>query len=71
MYTLLQNVGLRKGLAAEAPALILSMLIAETLYKFHSFTVECVAFLVTWFVASYLLSLSRHTLWPANHGNKI
>jgi hypothetical protein len=26
------------------------MFISELFYKFHSFTLECVAFLVTWFV---------------------
>jgi hypothetical protein len=35
------------------------MLAAEFFYKFHSFTLECGAFLVTWFAASYVLSLAR------------
>jgi len=57
MYTLLHNVGLRKGLLAEAPSLILSILVAELFYKFHSFTFECVAFLVTWYAVSRAFAL--------------
>jgi hypothetical protein len=34
----------------ELPAIGLAWLIAETFYKFHSFTLECLAFLATWFV---------------------
>jgi hypothetical protein len=34
----------------QLPALVISFLIAEFFYKFHSFTLECGAFLVTWFV---------------------
>lgn len=59
MYTLIRHAGLRGALTAEAPTLFLSMLTAELLYKFHSFTFECTAFLATWFAASYLLSLAR------------
>jgi hypothetical protein len=40
-----------KRLAAEQmPALLLAGLIAEFFYKFHSFTLECIGFLITWFV---------------------
>lgn len=31
--------------------------IAETFYKFHSFTLECAAFLVTWYGLSWVQSL--------------
>jgi len=64
MYTLLRDLGLRKALLAEAPWLFLSMVIAEMFYKFHSFTLECGAFLATWFVVSYLSSLVR-SVWSA------
>jgi len=70
MYTLLQNVGLRKGLLAEAPSLGLSILLAELFYKFHSFTFECIAFLATWFTISYLCTLLRG-VWSANHDSSI
>jgi len=52
MYTLIRNVGLRTGLVKEAPSLFLSMLVAESFYKFQSFTLECIAFLATWYAVS-------------------
>jgi hypothetical protein len=54
MYTLFRNVPLRNLLSTQAPALMISLVIAELFYKFHSFTLECVAFLVTWFVVDAL-----------------
>ena len=59
MYTLLRSVGLREGLVSEAPALAISIVVAEAFYKFHSFTLECVTFLATWVAVSYLFSLVR------------
>lgn len=64
MYSLLRQGGLRKVLSVEAPSLFLSILVAEMFYKFHSFTVECLAFMATWFVFSYLFSLARNA-WSA------
>src|SRR5438105_855290 len=48
MFTLLRHAGLRRSLWAEAPCLGVSMITAEAFYKFHSFTLECLAFLATW-----------------------
>jgi hypothetical protein len=31
-------------------------IIAEAFYKFHSFTLECIAFLATWFVLDAALT---------------
>ena len=59
MYTLIHNVGLRKGLTYEGPSLLLSMLVAEAFYKFHSFSLEFLAMLATWFVVSYVLNWVR------------
>ena len=56
MYTLLRNVQIKQALAVETPTLISSLVIAELFYKFHSFTLECLAFLATWFVISAVLS---------------
>lgn len=56
MYTLLRSVPLRSLLATQAPALLLSFVIAEQFYKFHSFTLECLAFLATWFVIDVVLT---------------
>lgn len=38
------------GTAVTLASLAVAFLIAEQLYKFHSFTLETVAFLATWFV---------------------
>jgi len=59
MYTLMTNVSLRKGLISEGPCLLLSMLVAEAFYKFHSFSLEFLAMLATWLVLSYLVSAVR------------
>lgn len=64
MYTLLRSVPLRDLLATQAPALLASFVIAELFYKFHSFTLECLAFLATWFVIDAALSAGR-SLWAA------
>lgn len=52
MYTMMRQVGLRRSLTSEAPYLFVSFIAAEVLYKFHSFTLECLAFLATWCVLS-------------------
>lgn len=50
MYTLLRLLPLERLLAEQFPALALAWLCAELFYKFHSFSMECAAFLLTWFV---------------------
>ena len=50
MFELLRSSTLRQLLARQAPALALSLIVAELFYKFGSFTLECLGFLVTWFV---------------------
>ncbi len=54
MYTLISSSSLRKVLAEQVPVLGLSLVIAEFLFKFHSFTLECLAFLVTWYLVDAL-----------------
>ncbi|MGH8352633.1 MAG: hypothetical protein ACRERY_03790 [Pseudomonas sp.] len=50
MYTLMRAIPKRQLLLEHAPVLGASLVIAELFYKFGSFTLECVAFLATWFV---------------------
>ena len=57
MYTLLHHLRTSQGLLTEVPAFLLSLAVAEMFYKFHSFTLECVSFLATWLVLSFLGSL--------------
>lgn len=57
MYALLRRVGIREGVLIEAPSLALSLIVAEFFYKFHSFTLECLAFLATWLAVSSFVRL--------------
>jgi hypothetical protein len=50
MYTLLRGVPGARLLRVQLPAFAGALLLAETFYKFQSFTLECLAFLATWFV---------------------
>jgi hypothetical protein len=53
MYTSVKTVGLPTFLAREAPAFLGAFIVAELFYKFHSFTLETIAFLATWYVLSW------------------
>jgi hypothetical protein len=55
MYALTRT-GMRQLLLTEAPSLASSLVIAELFYKFRSFTLECIAFLATWYLLSAVLS---------------
>ena len=44
--------------AREAPTGVAALVIAEVFYKFHSFTLECLAFLATWFLLGWALDLA-------------
>jgi hypothetical protein len=49
MFQLIRALPTRQLLARQAPTIAASLAIAEVFYKFHSFTLECGAFLATWF----------------------
>jgi hypothetical protein len=57
MLSLIKDRGIGVALKQEAVPFLVAFLIAEFLYKFHSFTLECLAFLATWFVLSFIQSL--------------
>ena len=59
MFTLIRLSPVRQLLLRQAPALGVSLFIAELFYKFHSFTLECVAFLGTW----YALDATMQRVW--------
>jgi hypothetical protein len=58
MYQLVRMLPVRQLFARQMPALVISFVIAELFYKFHSFTLECAAFLATWFVVDAALQLA-------------
>lgn len=56
MYTQIRSSGWKSFASTEALPLIAAFVLAELFYKFHSFVLECGAFLLTW----YFLSASYH-----------
>lgn len=54
MLELVRALRLQRGLALQLPGLVLAFLIAEVFYKFHSFALECGAFLLTWLAIDVL-----------------
>jgi hypothetical protein len=67
MYLLSKSRRLRLA-AHESLAAIFALFVAETFYRFHSFTLECLAFLATWYAVSWALSkalkFGHHTKAP-------
>ena len=62
MFTLLRMLSVRRLLIEQFPSIAAAWLIAELFYKFHSFSLECAAFLATWFVFDALVQGTRHLL---------
>ena len=56
MYTLVRKIRMRQLITEQIPSIGISLLIAELFYKFGSFTLECLAFLATWFAIDVVLS---------------
>lgn len=54
MFTLLQAISPRDVLVRQLPAMGISLVIAELFYTFGSFTLECLAFLGTWYLVDGL-----------------
>lgn len=50
MLELLRALRAHREAAIRLPGLVLAFLVAEVFYKFHSFALECGAFLLTWLV---------------------
>lgn len=67
MYTLMRAMPLKQLLTEQFPIALISLVIAELFYKFHSFTLEAVAFLATWYVLDSVVKVlvdlfsRRHT----------
>jgi len=50
MYTFIKYLFSHELFLKQVPVFFVSFLAAELFYKFHSFTLECLAFLLTWYV---------------------
>lgn len=57
MFELFRLLSGEELLKRQLPALGGAWVIAELFYKFHSFSLECLTFLATWFVLDLLLHL--------------
>lgn len=55
MYTIIKKLGLLQFAKQEIIPFTASLMLAEYLYKFGSFTLECVAFLATWYSIGRLM----------------
>jgi hypothetical protein len=59
MYTLIRLLPFKRLALEQVPTFASAWLIAESFYKFHSFTLEAAAFLATWFAFDVLIQLLR------------
>ena len=57
MFSLIKELGVRIAVKQEAIPFLIAFAIAEFFFKFKSFALECLAFLVVWFVSSFVQSL--------------
>lgn len=57
MHKLIASMTIREFLVQQVPGITLAIIIAELFYKFHSFTLECLAFMVTWYVIDLVYSM--------------
>lgn len=64
MYKLISSIQSRTSFVAQICVLATSFLIAELFYKFHSFTLECLAFLATWYVLDLIVSRAPALIAP-------
>jgi hypothetical protein len=60
MYQLIHSLTASELFKRQVPVFLVAFVVAELFYKFHSFTLECIAFLVTW----YVLDLVVHLVLP-------
>ena len=54
MYTLLRGRSFKSLTIDTLPPLFAAFIVAEMFYKWKSFTLECLGFLVTWFVFDFV-----------------
>ena len=53
MYNLLKLTS-RKLILQEIPSLSISLVLAETFFKFGSFTLETISFFISWYLLSFI-----------------
>ena len=71
MLEFLRALRLHGEPAVRLPGLLLAFVIAELFYKFHSFMLECGAFLLTWWAIDLLVDrLARALRGRPVHGRQ-
>lgn len=64
MFTLLRLLPWQRLMLEQLPAFGIAWLIAETFYKWKSFSLEMIGFLVTWFVLDASIQGLRRLMTP-------
>jgi hypothetical protein len=59
MFQLLTRISSGELFKVQLPVLLAALVVAELFYKLGSFTLECLAFLATWFVFDAVTSTVR------------
>jgi hypothetical protein len=49
MYTLIKSIPAQQFALEQIPVIFVTFVVSEIFYKFHSFTLETLAFLATWY----------------------
>ncbi len=62
MYSLIRGQTPATLATRTGPAFVMALIVAEFAYKFHSFTLECLAFSATWFAFDRLAVALRRAL---------
>lgn len=68
MYSLIKGHSASNFLITQLPSLVAAFLIAELFYKFRSFALECLGFLVTWFVLDWAWTKILQAIRPGFGG---
>jgi hypothetical protein len=63
MYTLLKTTGVKTALSQELPGFAVALLVAQLFFKWGSFSLELIGFLVTWWVLTFLKFRVWHRLF--------
>lgn len=64
---LVASLTIKQIVFEKIPIFGISIIIAEVFYKFHSFTLELLAFMATWFLLDMCVRLFLNQLKPKNY----
>jgi hypothetical protein len=64
MFTLIRMLSGRQIMLQQLPPFAVAWLIAELFYKFKSFSLECAAFIATWYVLDAMVQFAIRLVAP-------